>query len=100
MYSMKVKCFQSQHNHSIPVFDLCVHLQFTYSCFREMEVCRLQHGFIDLSVAKYTKSTLSKLDRLALGLVLYNISLLWNTSEQNQNVGIFNFSGVNQTCKD
>lgn len=65
-----------------------------------MEVCRLQHGFIDLSVAKYTKYTLSKLDQLALGLVLYNINLLWNTSEQNQNVGIVNSSGVNQTCKD
>jgi len=54
---MKVKCFQSQHNHSFRVFDLCVHLQFAYSCFTEMEVCRLQHGYIDLSVAKYTKYT-------------------------------------------
>lgn len=43
---------------------------------------------------------LSKLDQLALGLVLYNISLLWNTSEHNQNVGVVNISGVNQTCKD
>jgi hypothetical protein len=51
---MKVKCFQSQYNHNIPFLDSCVHLQFAYNCFIEMEVCILQYGFIDLGT-EYTK---------------------------------------------
>lgn len=57
MYSMKVKCFQSQYNHNIPFLDSCVHLQFAYDCFIEVGVCTLQKGFIDLLVTEYTKHT-------------------------------------------
>lgn len=57
MYSMKVKCFQSQYNHKIPFLDSCVHLQFAYNCFIKTGVCILQKGFIDLLIMEYIKHT-------------------------------------------